>query len=253
MESRMFMIFMFVLLSYSVLASDTVEEIRKIHEILKQQQSQILKLQNDNKSLRAENILLRKDVDKLKEIDSRIDHTHFTAEGSADKGILPKRAGNPKQTTNVKDTTLQDISTVPASDLGVVAFSAYMSKNEDNPSSHHTLVFDTAQTNIGNAYNKFTGAFSAPVAGVYVFAWTIYSGDNGKTFFNVLVNNSVYGGTYGETDNVCCDTDSDSGTLVVSLNQGDTVFIRSFRQATTQILSNDSYGSKTTFAGWKLN
>lgn len=103
MESRMLMLLMFVLFSYSVLASDTGEEIRKIHEILKQQQSQILKLQNDNKSLKSENILLRKDVDRLKEIDSRIDHTHFTTEGSADKDILPKRAGNPKQSTNVKD------------------------------------------------------------------------------------------------------------------------------------------------------
>ncbi|CAC5367220.1 unnamed protein product [Mytilus coruscus] len=246
MESRMLMLFMLFLFSYSVLACDTGEEIRKIHEILEHQQSQILKLQNENK-------LLRKKVDISNEISSTVEQTNLTPEDSEGKAVLQKRVEYPKQSTHNKHAVLQDKGAVPASEPQIVAFSAYMSKTEDNPSSHHTLVFDIAQTNIGNAYNKYTGSFVAPVAGVYVFALTIYSGDNGKTFFNILVNNSVYGGTYGETDHVCCDTDSDSGTLVVSLNQGDTVYIRSFRQANTQIRSNDTYGSKTTFAGWKLN
>lgn len=91
---------------------------------------------------------------------------------------------------------------------------------------------------------------------MYVFAWTIYTGDNGKTYFDIPVNNSIYGSTFGETDNVCCDYDSDSGTIVVSLNHGDTVYIRSSLPATTNVQSslNDRHESeKTTFAGWKLN
>lgn len=151
----------------------------------------------------------------------------------------------------VSDATLQDLSTVPANEPRIVAFSAYMSTHEDNPSPHHTLIFDVAQTNIGNAYNKYTGAFVAPGEGVYVFAWTIYTGVSGKTYFDILVNNSVYGSTFSETG--ASWYDSESGTIVISLNQGDSVFMRSSQQATTSIRSNDIYGTKTTFAGWKLN
>ncbi|XP_052067275.1 uncharacterized protein LOC127706660 [Mytilus californianus] len=181
----MLILFMFFLFSYSVLACDTGEEIRKIHEILKQQQSQILKLQNENKSFKAENALLIKNVDKLNEIISRLDHT------SEGKAVLQKRVEDPKQSNNVKDASSEDNSAMPASEPVIVAFSAYMSTSEHNPSSHHQLVFDVVQTNIGNAYSKFTGAFVTPVAGVYVFTWTIFTGDDGHTYFDILVNNSL--------------------------------------------------------------
>jgi hypothetical protein len=38
------------------------------------------------------------------------------------------------------------------------------------PSPHFTVVFDTVETNIGNGYNQYTGAFVVPVAGTYVFS-----------------------------------------------------------------------------------
>lgn len=98
-----------------------------------------------------------------------------------------------------------------------------------------------------------TANSQARLSGVYVFTWTIFTGDDGHTYFDVLVNDSVYGKMFGDTIDVCCDYDSDTGTLVLSLNQGDTVFIRSSRQATTQVPSSDSWGARTTFAGWKLN
>ncbi|CAG2209245.1 unnamed protein product [Mytilus edulis] len=200
MESRMLIVLMFLVFSCSVLACDTSEEIRKIHEILKQQQLEILKLQNENKSFKAENNLLTKNVDRLNEIISRLDHS------SEDKAVLQKRVEDPQQSTHVKDSTLEYNRAIPASEPVIVAFSAYMSNRDD-----------------------------------------------GHTYFDVLVNDSVYGKMFGDTDDVCCDYDSDTGTLVLSLNQGDTVVIRSSRQATTQIPSSDVWGARTTFAGWKLN
>lgn len=144
------------------------------------------------------------------------------------------------------------IRSMPASEPQVVAFYAYMSSSTSDPSLHYQLVFDIAKTNIGGGYNHYTGTFNAPIQGVYVFAWTIYTSSRGQTWLDVMVNNDVYSSTLGETYDVL-DYDSDSGTIVVSLNQGDSVYIRSSHQANASIISNNAYRAKTSFAGWKLN
>lgn len=133
-----------------------------------------------------------------------------------------------------------------------VAFYAYMSTSENAPSNHHTLIFDVIKTNIGGGYNKHSGMFSAPVAGVYVLTWTIYSGDNGKTAFGIFVNDDMVCSTFGETNDVDYDYDSDTGVIVVSLNQYDDVFIRSIMTCSTDIVSF-AWNTRTTFAGWKLD
>ena len=55
-----------------------------------------------------------------------------------------------------------------------VAFYAYMSKTEASPSLHHTLLFDMVKTNVGGAYNPFTGVFTVPYDGIYAFSYTIH-------------------------------------------------------------------------------
>lgn len=53
--------------------------------------------------------------------------------------------------------------------------------------------------------------FSAPCTGVYVFTWTIYTGDHGQTGFHIYVNYDLVGAVFGETDNNQNDFDSDTG------------------------------------------
>jgi hypothetical protein len=115
------------------------------------------------------------------------------------------------------------------------------------------LVFDTIKTNLGGGYNRHSGMFSAPSAGVYVFTWTIYTGDHGRTAFALYVNDAIVSTTYGETDDILRDYDSDSGTVVVSLSQTDDVYMRSIMDCSTFIPSDDYWHPRTTFAGWKLN
>uniref|UniRef100_A0A8W8M301 C1q domain-containing protein n=1 Tax=Magallana gigas TaxID=29159 RepID=A0A8W8M301_MAGGI len=79
---------------------------------------------------------------------------------------------------------------VPALTESVVAFYAYMSTTESNPSTHHTIIYDHEVTNIGNGYNRHSGTFIAPVDGVYVFSWTIFMSVPGEYMSIELTLNS---------------------------------------------------------------
>jgi hypothetical protein len=114
------------------------------------------------------------------------------------------------------------------------------------------LVFDVIKTNLGGGYNRHSGMFSAPSAGVYVFTWTMYTGKHGNTAFALYVNDDIVGSTFGETDDVQDDYDSDSGTVVVSLNENDDVYVRSVMPCSTSVVSG-AWHTRTIFAGWKLN
>ncbi|XP_070175632.1 complement C1q tumor necrosis factor-related protein 3-like [Littorina saxatilis] len=50
-----------------------------------------------------------------------------------------------------------------------VAFHAHHSTDPVNVASHGTIVYNVVTTNIGNAYNRNSGYFTAPVSGTYVF------------------------------------------------------------------------------------
>nr|XP_011425121.2 uncharacterized protein LOC105326671 [Crassostrea gigas] len=58
------------------------------------------------------------------------------------------------------------IRIVPAPTESVIAFYAYMTTTENNPGTHHTIIYDHAVTNIGNGYNRHSGTFIVPVDGV---------------------------------------------------------------------------------------
>ncbi|CAC5358148.1 C1QL [Mytilus coruscus] len=132
----------------------------------------------------------------------------------------------------------------------VVAFYAYLSKHEINPSTHHTLIYDVAKTNAGNGYNAVTGIFTAPTAGTYVFTWVTRMYEAGHST-EILVNNVVFGASYlriGHSNDV-----SVSGTVVTQINKGNSVFVRvhSTLTGSGNILS-EQYG-RSSFAGWLLH
>ena len=131
-----------------------------------------------------------------------------------------------------------------------VAFYAYMSKPEPAPSNHHTLIFDVAKTNLGHGYNKYSGTFVAPSAGIYVFTWTINTNPHGAHYINLMVNNAVVGGSLTDTQDAN-DYDSDSNTAVIVLNQGDNVNLRTTYTSDRTVINADNHAF-TSFCGWKL-
>ncbi|KAI4876165.1 hypothetical protein NFI96_000174, partial [Prochilodus magdalenae] len=78
-----------------------------------------------------------------------------------------------------------------------VAFSAYLHRPEGfmiGPFNIATrLVFNKVITNVGNAYNPITGAFTAPVRGVYQFTLHVHGVGNPSTAVSVdLLKNGMF-------------------------------------------------------------
>ena len=132
-----------------------------------------------------------------------------------------------------------------------VAFFAYMSQDLSSPSVAHILIFDMTPTDIGNHYNKYSGMFTAPRSGTYVFTWTIYCSVGGYVYEQLMVNAEVLDSSYCNADGAGWHR-SISGTAVAQINQGDIVYVRTHPTSLNKgsILSSSSH--RSSFAGWLL-
>lgn len=94
--------------------------------------------------------------------------------------------------------------------------------------------------------------FTAPSDGVYVFTWTIISGGNSIVCSQIVINSHVFSNMVTDSDEVG-DIHSSTKVIVVSLNHGDVVFIRTHQSILSQgtVLSDDVHG-RPSFSGWKL-
>lgn len=133
-----------------------------------------------------------------------------------------------------------------------VAFYAYLSTSDRSLGLHHTLIFDTVITNVGGSYNQHDGVFTAPISGVYVFNWNLYSSYHGDIISELMVNSDRKGGRRSDSLTVTEDHSS-SGRVVVDISQGDIVFIRTH---TTHQLSGSLISTpgsyESSFSGWLL-
>ncbi|CAG2202143.1 unnamed protein product [Mytilus edulis] len=101
------------------------------------------------------------------------------------KSITEEKTGNKKERHSL--TKRLDVNE------SIVAFYAYMSKDESQPGKNHILVFDDVKTNVGLAYNKHNGMFTAPANGVYVFIWTVVCGRHNFNFSQLVINSNPFG------------------------------------------------------------
>ncbi|XP_063324723.1 complement C1q tumor necrosis factor-related protein 6-like [Pelmatolapia mariae] len=86
-----------------------------------------------------------------------------------------------------------------------------------------TIIYDRVFVNTGNAYNVFTGIFTAPVSGVYYFTYFCHSGGVRKTSLHLYKNNEVILHIH---DHQSADAADNGGNAVfLQLQQGDTVYV----------------------------
>nr|XP_022302071.1 uncharacterized protein LOC111110036 [Crassostrea virginica] len=137
-------------------------------------------------------------------------------------------------------------------DSGHIAFCAYMTTREISPSLHHTIVFDSVKANIGSAYNSISGFFTAPANGLYVFSWTIFSSPNSFIFTQIIVNSNALDSMVTDSEHVA-DTHSGTKVIVVGLNRGDMVYVRTHPTTLSHgdVSSSPEFG-QPSFCGWKL-
>ena len=128
------------------------------------------------------------------------------------------------------------------------AFYVHLTHSEKNLSPHHVLVYDYVGTNVGNGYNKFTGVFSVPKTGTYVFLWKVRM-RSGVSVTELVVNNSPM--TAIEVDGGL-NFFASTGFAVVEVTTGDVVFVRTHSTLTDKgLIWTDDYG-RTSFAGWAI-
>ena len=127
-----------------------------------------------------------------------------------------------------------------------------MSKNEVNIGPHHTLIFDYIETNIGNGYNGHTGAFIAPINGVYMFFYTVFGAYPSSMSIEITVNSIARGAIFVDNEAAPSVFTGSTGVAVFILNQGDDCFIRthSYYNPTGSIISSNLMHA--SFSGVKI-
>lgn len=127
-----------------------------------------------------------------------------------------------------------------------------MPSDEPIPAPNHILVFRGVQTNVGGHYNKFSGMFTVPENGIYVFTWTIVCESQGQRVTQVEVNAAVVGAAMCDGSGASYHRTT-TGLVVIEVNQGEVVFIRTHPShlGVKAIISASEY-HRTTFSGWKL-
>ncbi|KAG7314354.1 hypothetical protein KOW79_021657 [Hemibagrus wyckioides] len=130
-----------------------------------------------------------------------------------------------------------------------VAFSAGLPAGQNGPfNTETTLVYSKVISNIGGAYNPYTGVFTAPVRGVYYIRFTAaaYSSNNHNMGVHLYKNSQqvMHLGEY-DKDGTARHV---SGALVLELDAGDVVYLRLL---TNYALYDDTL-LRNTFSGFLI-
>ena len=127
-----------------------------------------------------------------------------------------------------------------------------MSSNEINPGKHHTLIFDVVRTNAGNGYNKFSGLFTAPVSGLYTLTCSIMMNGPGAFASYVIIKNEEIVGTFFVDAEHSTEYRSSSMTVIVSLQVGDVLFVRTSSTFTPHGNVVSDVNARSYVTGWRI-
>ncbi|XP_045206985.2 uncharacterized protein LOC123559250 [Mercenaria mercenaria] len=136
-----------------------------------------------------------------------------------------------------------------AAAVGNVAFSAYLTNTNSHTVIGQAIKFDQVLLNNGSGYNAYTGAFTAPVTGVYLFSFHF---DTRKlTFIRLVVNgvNQVDAVANPHTNAQSRQSQSMGGnTAIVHVKHGQAVLVEAYEIPDAETASSDTF-RLCTFSG----
>ncbi|XP_048749633.2 uncharacterized protein LOC125661606 [Ostrea edulis] len=130
-----------------------------------------------------------------------------------------------------------------------VAFYAYLTQKIPSPSAHFVLTFDTVITNVGNGFHHHSGIFIAPRTGTYAFTWSFRIQNDAHMSTELIVNDLAVGAIYFDAAGGV--GGNKAGTVVVHVDQGDDVFVRTTSFNNLGDIISDHIG-RSYFAGWMI-
>ena len=133
-----------------------------------------------------------------------------------------------------------------------IGFYAYIDHNEIM-GKHKVMVFNVAKTNTGQGYSTHSGVFTAPVSGLYAFSCSLYPSHLSIGSFHILANDDVVATMFTDSDSGNWDVSASSTTMVLSLNQGDEVYVRSVDTYNNRNTIEGSTLAKSSFSGWLIS
>ncbi|XP_052800886.1 uncharacterized protein LOC128231532 [Mya arenaria] len=133
---------------------------------------------------------------------------------------------------------------------GEVAFHAHMRASKCL-GAHEVFIFDVEMTDLGSGYNNNDGIFDVPVAGIYVFTFTIYAEQHYEVRAELVVNGQVKTALIADADEIN-DYHTGTATIVVQVNAGDHVFVRRADTYSESCVTSNFSRALTTFSGWLL-
>ncbi|VDI50837.1 Hypothetical predicted protein [Mytilus galloprovincialis] len=232
-------------------------KIEHIEKILKLQGNEISELKSTVKSQKREIVRLNDVITKLQTL-----YTDAKLVDSADEKLTNQSTDylrkqkesevNHKTDLPAKDKTR--VSRILSANIPVqsssVAFYAQLTIVEKDVGHHHPIVFDRVITNVGNAYNKHTGVFTATQNGIYAITFTLFPDRNSYFGVDIFKNSEMVSQIF--TDHRGQSFCGTTPVSVITLNTGDTVFVRTSSNYFVQGNVIGGENIKSSFAGWKI-
>ncbi|XP_071178069.1 complement C1q-like protein 4 [Mytilus edulis] len=128
-----------------------------------------------------------------------------------------------------------------------VAFSTQLTHQLTGLGHHAAVIFNKVILDTTASYNSGDGVFVVPMAGIYVFTWTVSVGDGNWESTELIVNGNPYAYSKVDTANGS-DYGSGTQTVVLKVNKGDHVLIRTGTIG-DGVIDGNAYD---TFSGWIL-